>query len=355
VRGRLSQLLLATVVVYLLAGAAAACTSFCFQDNGQWIFGKNFDWMIEDGMFVVNKGGVAKQSFSPDHPATWVSKYGSVTVNQYGRELPMGGLNEAGLVVENMWLDETEYPAPDHRACLQELQWIQYQLDTAASVDEVVASDSTVRIQTGSQPLHFLVCDSNGGCACIEFLGGETVIHSGESMPITALTNTAYDQSTSFVADVAGDESGETFTEADYSLKRFYWAATGVQGYQADSSEPPVEHALGILQKVSVDRTQWSIVYDVASRHIHYKTRSGPLVKHFDVSAFDYGCDTPVKILDLRAPGTGDISSSFADYSYEANLKLIRSAFEGTEFLRGTPDDVLRQLGAAPEAMRCHQ
>ena len=35
-------------------------------------------------------------------PASWVSKYGSVTFNQYGRELPTGGMNEAGLVVETI-------------------------------------------------------------------------------------------------------------------------------------------------------------------------------------------------------------------------------------------------------------
>jgi penicillin V acylase-like amidase (Ntn superfamily) len=354
VNGKLPLILIATALICLLAGAAAACTSFCFQHGGQWVFGKNFDWMVENGMFVVNKRGVAKQSFSSDNPATWVSKYGSVTVNQYGREMPMGGMNEAGLVVENMWLDETEYPAPDHRASLQELQWIQYHLDTAASVEDVVASDSIVRIDVASQPLHFLVCDSNGGCASLEFLGGRTVIHSGESLPITALTNNPYDQSISFVAGVAGDDAQEAFADADYSLKRFYWAAVGVRGYQEGGADSPVEHAFSILEKASVSRTQWRIVYDAANQQIHYRTRSAPTVKHFDVGAFDYGCETPVKILDLQAPVTGDATSSFAEYSYEANLRLIRSAFGGTEFLRDTPDDVLQRLAAAPETMPRH-
>ncbi len=350
---RLSLLLIAGVVGCLLTGAAGACTSFCFQDDGQWVFGKNLDWMIDDGMLVVNKSGVEKRSRVAENPAAWVSEYGSVTVNQYGREMPMGGMNEAGLVVENMWLDEIEYPAPDQRPALSVLEWVQYELDTAASVDEVAASDEVVRIRTGSQPLHFLVCDASGGCASVEFLGGRAVIHSGESMAITALTNSPYDQSASFVVRVAGDESSATFTEADYSLKRFYWAAGGVRSYQPGSGESAVEHAFGILEKVSIDRTQWSIVYDVANRRIHYKTRSNPTVKHVDVSAFDYGCDTPVKILDLQAAVSGDVTASFTDYSYEANLGLIRRAFAGTEFLRSTPDDALQQLAAYPEAMRC--
>ena len=47
--------------------------------------------------------------------ATWTAQYGSITFNQYGRELPTGGINEAGLVVESMALSEARYPEPDHR------------------------------------------------------------------------------------------------------------------------------------------------------------------------------------------------------------------------------------------------
>ena len=36
--------------------------------------------------------------------AQWQSKYASVTFNQYGVELPTGGINEKGLVVEIMGL-----------------------------------------------------------------------------------------------------------------------------------------------------------------------------------------------------------------------------------------------------------
>ena len=60
---------------------------------------------------------------------SWVSQYGSITFNQYGKEFPTGGMNEKGLVVELMWLDGTIYPQPDERPAIGVLQWIQYQLD----------------------------------------------------------------------------------------------------------------------------------------------------------------------------------------------------------------------------------
>ncbi len=43
----------------------------------------------------------------------WTAVYGSISFNQYGKEFPTGGMNEKGLVVELMWLDETKFPAQD--------------------------------------------------------------------------------------------------------------------------------------------------------------------------------------------------------------------------------------------------
>src|SRR5215470_5207291 len=92
----------------LLSAPVSACTTFCLKNKGEMLFGRNYDYMFGDGMIMVNKRGVVKVSTSeaPEKPAQWTSKYGSVTFNQYGRENPMGGMNEAGLVIELMWLDE---------------------------------------------------------------------------------------------------------------------------------------------------------------------------------------------------------------------------------------------------------
>src|SRR5918999_3447069 len=135
----MTGILAALVLLCLSFNQAFACTTFCLKKNGEVLFGKNYDWMVGEGLVFVNKRGVAKVSNAEDrtNPAKWVSKYGSVTFNQYGRENPSGGMNEAGLVIELMWLDETQYPAQDSRPALDVLEWIQYQLDTSANVAEV--------------------------------------------------------------------------------------------------------------------------------------------------------------------------------------------------------------------------
>ena len=118
-----------------------ACTTFQMSSFEKKIMGKSYDWHLTHGMVIVNKRNIAKTAltFNPlETPASWVSKYGTVTFNQYGREFPLGGINEKGLAVEIMWLDETQYPEKDSRKSLNELQWIQYQLDNYSKVIEVV-------------------------------------------------------------------------------------------------------------------------------------------------------------------------------------------------------------------------
>jgi hypothetical protein len=70
------------------------------------LLAKNLDWPISDGYILVNKPGVKKNAFTNQHPRiSWISKYGSITLNQFGKEFPLGGMNEAGLAIEelNSW------------------------------------------------------------------------------------------------------------------------------------------------------------------------------------------------------------------------------------------------------------
>src|SRR5215468_3296311 len=83
--------LLSTVVLVggaALARPAAACTTFLLERGGQRVMGKSYDWHMGQGLVIVNKRGVAKQSLPAkpgDRPARWISRHASVTFNQYGR------------------------------------------------------------------------------------------------------------------------------------------------------------------------------------------------------------------------------------------------------------------------------
>lgn len=351
---RINLLFFVAIVVLLVPEQSFPCTTFCFQHAGEWVYGRNYDWLIEDCLIVVNKRGVAKTALTQDNPAQWVSKYGSITFNQYGREFPLGGMNEAGLVIECMWLENTEYPPPDSRSGLGDLQWIQYQLDNFATVDEVIASNKDVRISSNAYtPLHFLACDRNGQAATIEFLGGKMVVHTKEDLPTSVLTNNTYENSALFLETVSGDETSEVFDAADYSLKRFVWAAQGVHDWNSKTGADPIDYAWEILDKVAVDMTMFRIVYDVKNGRIHFRTKSTPNIRFLNFNAFDFSCSEPVRILDISAGERGDVTALFSDYTYEANYDLIRRSYTGTEFLKNISDDVKQIVAKYPERLEC--
>src|SRR5688572_29038273 len=100
---------IAFMLLLVYSAAAFPCSTFLLNKDGQLVFGRNYVWVSGNGMLVVNTKGVKKmaQLTEGENPAKWVSKWGSITFNQFGKEFPHGGMNEAGLVIELMWLDET--------------------------------------------------------------------------------------------------------------------------------------------------------------------------------------------------------------------------------------------------------
>jgi choloylglycine hydrolase len=164
------SLLLASVIIVLGSGlkpaasqspppqhdlplASQACTSFCLNNTGHAVFGTNFDNRDYDGLLFVNKRNVAKMGLEAGphgERARWTSQYGSLTFNLAGYQFAWAGMNEAGLIVSTMALITTHNPLPDHRPPLMSPVWMQYILDTCATIDDVLATDDDVRIMQAS-------------------------------------------------------------------------------------------------------------------------------------------------------------------------------------------------------------
>ena len=362
------------LMIIILQLDAKACTTFQFTHEGQVLVGKNYDWMVEDGLIIVNKRGVLKTAMKSTvdntglgTPATWTSKYGSITFVQYGRELGPGGMNEAGLVVESMGLfrntPNRKYPDPDDRDSIMVSQWRQYQLDNFASVKEVIACDTKLRIRPkkGIHP-HFIVSDKEGNCATIEFLDGKMVCHTNDTLPHRVLTNNTYDLSFDYLEK-------NTIPEPDRfkSIERFIRAAKMVEKYNPETSASPIDYAFEILKSVSwsVDRewqgtpytsnTRWSIVYDQKNLRIHFRTYGNPEIRVINLDAFDFSCATPVKIFDVTANFSGEISGKFVDYTWKKNRDLIENTFTKTVFFPKLSDEQLDTLSKYPEMFVCKQ
>jgi len=179
------------------------------------------------------------------------------------------------------------------------------------------------------------------------------VVHRGEDLPVTALTNNTYEYSLSFFDTAGPYDSSAVFQEGNYSLKRFCWAARGAARYQEETREGAVAYAFGLLDQVAVERTMWRIVYDAGRGRVHFQTKSDPTVRTVDLGWFDLSCEQPVQILDMSQAGSGDLSAAFVDYTYEANFEMVKKSFKGTSFLSHLSDEVLDYIARVPESMEC--
>jgi choloylglycine hydrolase len=259
-------------------------------------------------------------------------------------------MNETGLVIELMWLDDTVYPKADDRPTVGTLEWIQYQLDNSASVAEVIKNSENVRIASEVK-LHYLVNDKEGNSVTIEFLNGKLVAHTGEKLAFSALTNDTYEKSLNYKQTVLLEKA-----KSESSFDRFVRAA-GISKKFADKSKTETEavkYAFDILENVKQkNSTQWSIVYDQKRGKIHIRSMQSPAVKTVDANSFDYACGSVVKIFDINSKTEGDIIGKFSDYTREANRDLIERSFTGTPFLKSVPAIAKDMLAAYPENFAC--
>jgi choloylglycine hydrolase len=290
--------------------------------------------------------------FSDDAPS-WTSKFGSITFNQYGRDFPQGGMNEAGLVIEILWLNDTVYTDDDHRIPMDPTHWIQYQLDTSASVEEVIESFERVQLQA-SYTVHFFITDRTGEAASIEFLDGKLVVHrSEENMPATVLTNSTYEESLRFLQGLK-DWGGENpLPDSRSSLSRFGRAAVLSRGIRAENRDG-VGEVFEVLDAVTQgDHTQWSIVYDLNALRIHFRTHGSRQIKSVDLADVDFACATPMQYVDIDLKGEGDLAGRWGTYTRKVNRDLIERAFKKTSFLQGASSEVIGVFAAYPDRAKC--
>lgn len=311
----------------LMPQTVLACTSFCLDSNGFLVFGTNLDNRIHEGLVYVNKRNVAKRGWEQSTTgeyATWISQYGSVTFNFAGYQFVWAGMNEEGLVVSTMSLSTTENPLPDERPPLESGVWLQYQLDTAATIEEVIESDKVVRIANTVD--HYLICDRRRNCAVIEFIGGEMVVHRGDALPVRALTNNTYEESIRYWGRSSIWKFFErVWSPPERSLRRFDISASRAQSFEENDTNEAVPYAFETLRRVCGEKvygtpTQWSIVFDTQNLTTYFCTKMNPEVRSISLGELDFSCQSPVKMLDIHAELSGDVTDELVNYSHEVTL-----------------------------------
>jgi penicillin V acylase-like amidase (Ntn superfamily) len=353
--GRILLGFLFVIALFVATPHVRACTAF-LQD-GVLLAGKNLDWNLDEGLLIVNKKGVPKRAMVLDpseKTAQWVSKYGSVTFNQYGREMPSGGMNEVGLVIESLWLDNTRNPAPDERPGL--ISWAQYQLDNCRTVAEVAATDTKIRISpTMPMPLHFFVCDREGNAAVVEFLDGKLVCHTGDKLPYKLITNNTCEESLAYLNQHTGfGGSKPVQRDSRDSLDRYVIAAERLKAFRAaDSKQTPVRYAFDTLAAVRQgNATKWTIIYDLKNLEFHYKTDRCTEVRTVQLAGLDFNAKTPIQMISINTVHTGVLNPHFVPYDSDVNRWLVYYCARHTPQTQALPDLLIEAFARYPDTMQ---
>lgn len=164
------------------------CTRVLYVgDDGLVITGRGMDWSedIRSNMWAFPRG-MKRDGASGADSVNWTSKFGTLATSVYDIGTAEG-MNEAGLVMNALYLTESQYGAPDGRPSMSITAVGQYVLDLFDNVADVVAElgRESFRVIAPVLPngkpatAHMSVSDPGGDSAIFEWLDGRLVIHHG--------------------------------------------------------------------------------------------------------------------------------------------------------------------------------
>ena len=304
--------LLISIFIYQIS---IACSAFYFNGENK-IFAKNFDWGFGQGYLIKNIRGQQKYAygFRGNNVAGWTSKFGSITFNQVGKEFPYGGINEKGLVIEQLWLGNTEYQENNNKT-ISELEWIQYQLDNYETVDDVIKNINNLTIKPVAK-IHYFLADRNGVTAVIDFVNGEVKIDRQQSK-FQVITNESSEDSKKYY-DFNKDINPNSRSHFDrYCILR----------NNLNVENLSISESFKKLNLVKEDepnyKSYWSIVYDINKLEFYFKSVDNSEIKKVSLKDFSFHSNSNTEFSLINSNKV-----NFQPYSSNDNLRLLTNAIE---------------------------
>lgn len=330
----LLRCLLLCTVVY--STAASACSAFLLKGKNHCVVGFNENWKTMPGMIVVNKRDVEKRNISWENLTTdnskyakqWSSKYGSVTFNLLGYDFPCYGVNEKGLFLVELYLEETSKVKNPSQPDMFWAQWIQYQLDNYKSVKEVVDhlnQGPNIDWWPNAAGSHFFLSDAAGNAATIALLDGKYKVLTDKDMPMPLLCNNQYkkDLDGAQKFDFLGGQEKFNFADQGKWEDRYNRAYYMLNNYKYD--QKPVAYAWNILN--SIHAGEWQTVIDLKHMNLSFRSDLKKEVKTIDMKKLDFSKNATVKFLDIHTESMGEVNKDFNVLTLSKNNEYVEKGF----------------------------
>lgn len=308
-----------TVLFVLLFCTLCQCafgsSVFLVKNGNKSFVAKNFDSLNGVGYLIINPRNSINVAIGSRYPAmSWKSFYGSVTFNQLSTNMPVGGMNEEGLVVELLSSSEMSEVKGDNIIMLNEFEAVKYLLDRCKNVEQALEALNEVEIEVFFGNVHYFIADKTGKSAVVEFFDNELVVYD-EATPnyIPLLSSGRFIKS---LNSVLGDKARDNVGDANFSL---------ICG-KLKKKEPKNESEIfELLTQNRTPENKWSIVY--SEDKIFFRSVGSPLVKELNMKEISFN------ILTKRYLSINDLLSSncvdqFKKLDSRARYDLVINAFQ---------------------------
>ncbi len=238
--------------------ATWGCSLFAtFGNEEDRLFGRNFDWNFSpalllftdpaDGYASVSMVDIEYLGFAGERSRNLTElPLEDLRALLDAPSLPFDGMNETGLAIGMAAVPAEDMPYDPLKRTLDELEVIREVLDHAGTMNEAIEILGSYNVDMGSVPIHYLIASASGESAVVEFYRGEMVVFRNEA-PWQVATNF-------LLSSTHGNTDGWCW-RYDLISRRLY----GLEGRISSKK------ALHLLEDVSQDHTQWSVLYNMTT------------------------------------------------------------------------------------------
>jgi hypothetical protein len=316
------------------------CSTFLHQDADTYLAGHNLDMPEGEslaGEILINRPGATRENLSFEELCCgrnegaarrrWTSKYGSITFCSWGPGFIDGGMNSAGLFVQEMTMMKSSFGPSDDRPRFFMMSWMQYVLDTFETVEQVLADLQTLTID--GWPWHFFLSDAKGCYVSLSFREGEPVVFMGAEMPYSAMCNQDYGDELEFLSGFSGfggskpidlsrvpvEWEGEPPTDPGHRPEKYVDLRFphAVRMLSEMPPDPQADDMFRICYQLDwkLGMRHWSYVIDFNNQLVWWETKGAPGRKVVDLNRLDWNRPGPTLWIDINTDLSGDLTDQF--------------------------------------------
>jgi predicted choloylglycine hydrolase len=242
-------------ITYYNGNWGCTCFSTGKTENGV-IFSRNFDWhntiplllftQPPDGYASISMVSLEYFGYNKNHLPDTNNNFSGLSNTPY---LPFDGMNEKGVAIGMMAIPSAEPPKNSSKVSIGEIEVIRLVLDRAASTNEAIELIKNYNVKMTNPPIHYMITDSSGVSAILEFVAGEMIIIKNTEKFLV---------STNFI--IHG-----TNAPLDVSCSRYNTVYNSLKKTNGNIS---MDDSRKMLEQVSQENTIWSTIYNTKTGDI---------------------------------------------------------------------------------------